>query len=521
MRSQKVRPLHVVAVAGLLAACSTGGQDTANTTSATAIPTGSASASDGSSATDDTDSGDDSSTSGGSTGAETSDTDASTSASSESDATTATDSDATTDGTDSDTGDMNPPNLDGLTLEETFEDGILNDWVRVERWRDSNEGFIQEDRFDLDQRAHQTGQRLDFFDGDPTPHSSVFLLHYAPGWDSAQKPVPILLAHGANDQADRAWANPGESGDFGCGTSPCPETGMMQALAERGYAVFAVTHPHSQGDNYFWSEQLYDAIQIIRDRTGADAVDLVGWSKGVMSARMYASSLKQDWGTAYAGDVRRLVLIGGPNLGFDYLFRYGTGHNSGIYTDYGGKINSPGPHDELFVFGQWVDRIEYGIYKSAAGDNWRGQLQMLASWDDVYPLTASADNGIITWPVGDSASTYYGEGEYKGLYARGKGIDYAVEQGSVIQPMIDAGIPASVETFLLCGDINLDDQEVMMKGIPNEIAGPSDGVVFIDSCAAEDGIGNLGEAVILEDVNHLRLGWDAAAVDQLDAWLSK
>ncbi|MEZ4381946.1 MAG: hypothetical protein R3A79_11415 [Nannocystaceae bacterium] len=519
MRSQKARPLPVVVLAGLLG-CSTGGQDTANTSSATAIPSTSASASASS-----TDTGTDTDDSDGSSGTtDATSTTGSTTASSESDASTAasdSDSDATTGTSDSDTGDVNPPNLDGLTLEETFDSGILNGWVRVERWSDSNEGFIQEDRFDLDQRAHQTGQRLEFFDNNPTPHSSVFLLQYAPGWDSAQKPVPILLAHGANDQADRAWANPGESGDFGCGTSPCPETGMMQDLAARGYAVFAVTHPHSQGDNYFWSEQLYDAIQIIRDRTGADAVDLIGWSKGVMSARMYASSLTQDWGTAYAGDVRRLVLIGGPNLGFDYLFRYGTGHNSGIYADYGGKINSPGPHDELLILGQWKDRLEYGIYKSAAGDNWRGQLQMLAAWDDVYPLTASADNGLLTWPVGDSESTYYGEGEYKGLYARGKGIDFAVEQGSVIQPMIDAGIPASVETYLLCGDINLDDQEVMMKGIPNEIAGPSDGVVFIDSCAAEDGIGNLADTAILQDVNHLRLGWDATAVDQVDAWLAK
>lgn len=408
--------------------------------------------------------------------------------------------------------------LAGLELEDTFESDILNGWVRVERWHDPKMGFIQEDRFEEDQRAHQSGQRLTFFGGDPVPHSSRFLLYYAPGWDTGAK-TPVLLAHGANDQADRAWANPGESGDFGCGQTDCPATGLMQALALEGRPVFAVSHAHSQGDNYYWSENLADAIRIVRARTGADQVDLIGWSKGVLSTRMYASSLKQDWGTAYRGDIRKLVLIGGPNLGFDYIFRYGTAHNAGIYADFNGKIHAPGPHDELLVFGVWQDRSEYAIYKSAAGDNWRGQLQMLAAWDDVYPLTGTANNGFMSWIVGDSEATYYGEGEYKGIYARGKGIDYAITQGSVIEPMVAAGIPAEVSTYLLCGDLDLADNDVLIPGIPNEIAGPSDGVVFVDSCAAPDGIGGLAEAAVLPDINHLKLGWHPDAVAKVSAWL--
>jgi pimeloyl-ACP methyl ester carboxylesterase len=406
-------------------------------------------------------------------------------------------------------------------LEQTFEAEILHGWVRVERWQDQNPAFIQEDRFDLDARAHQTGQRLTFFANDPVPHSSRFLLHYAPGWDTASKPVPVLLAHGANDQADRAWANPGESGDFGCGQSSCPEEGLMQALAERGYAVFAITHPHSQGDNYFWAEQLADAIRIIRERTGAEQVDLVGWSKGVMSTRMYTSSVTQPWGTKFRGDVRKLVLIGGPNLGFDYIFRYGTAHNGGIYTDLGGAIHAPGPHDTLLLFGVWQPRPDFAIYKSAKGDKWRGQLQMLGAWDDVYPLSPTANNGIIEWAVGDSMSTYYGEGEYKGIYARGKGIDFAIQQGSVIEAMVDAGIPNNVSTYLLCGDIDFKDKDALIPGIPNEIAGPSDGVVFVESCAASDGIGQLAGSTVLQDVNHLKLGWHGLAVQEIDGWLAK
>lgn len=434
-----------------------------------------------------------------------------------------------TPGTTSETGDSETSDgetggdlLAGLVLEQTFDTNLENGWVRVERWRDENKGFIQEDRFSLDQRAAQTGQRLKFFASDPAPHSSKFLLYYAPGWDTPQRPVPVLLAHGANDQADRAWANPGESGDFGCGQSSCPETGLMQDLAEAGFAVFAVTHPHSQGDNYFWSEQIGDAVSIIRERTGADQVDVVGWSKGVLSTRMYTSSLKQEWGTAYRGDVRRLILIGGPNLGFDYIFRYGVAHDAGIYDQLqlGGKIHAPGPHDELLLFAQWKDQADYAIFKSTKGDNYRGQLQMLARWDDVYALTGMANNGFGAYAVVDSDSTYYGEAHTKGLTTRGKGIDHAIGQGSIIAPMVAAGIPASVQTYLLCGDLDLDDNSKLIPGIPNEIAGPSDGIVFIDSCAAEDGIGDLADTAILHNVNHLQLGWHANAVAAIAGWLS-
>ena len=433
---------------------------------------------------------------------------------------TSTTSTTSTTGETGDTSTGAPVDLLGdLVLEETFADGIANGWVRVERWRDPNPGFMQEDRFALDQRASQTGQRLKFFASDPAPHSGVFLLYYAPGWDAAKRKTPILLAHGANDQADRAWANPGESGDFGCGQSSCPKTGLMQALAQAGYSVFAVSHAHSQGDNYFWSEQIGDAVSIIRERTGAAQVDLVGWSKGVLASRMYTSSLRQDWGTAFKGDVRRLVLIGGPNLGFDYIFRYGTAHDAGIYKDYGGTIHAPGPHDELLLFGAWTDRADYAIFKSPKGDNFRGQLQMLARWDDAYPLTGMANNGLGAYAVLDGASTYYGEGESKGLIARGKGIDVAIDQGSVIEAMVAAGIPASVETFLLCGDLDLADNSKLIPGIPNEIAGPSDGIVFIDSCAAPDGIGTLADTAILKNVNHLQLGWHEQSVAKLTGWL--
>ncbi len=423
--------------------------------------------------------------------------------------------DATTDATTGEPGDL----LEGLTLEETFEQGVLNGWVRVERWRDANPGFIQEDRFSLDMRAAQTGQRLKFFANDPVPHSSVAILYYAPGWDKARQATPVLLVHGA-DQADRGWANPGELGDYGCGQQTCPNTGLMQSLVEQGHSVFAVSFAHVHGDNYFWAEQIHNAIRIIRSRTGAAQVDLIGWSKGTMPVRMYTSSLTQPWGTPYQGDVRKVVLIGGPNLGMDYSFRYGTALNGSVLIDFMGTNNAPLPHDEFFLNFKWVQHPEYGMYKSAAGDNYRGQLQSLARWDAKYPLTSVANFGLGEFAVGDSESTYVGDAQakVKALYARGKGIDAAIAQGSIIDDIVAAGIPASIDTYLLCGDIDLKDSKAMLTGVPNEIAGPSDGVVFIDSCAAKDGIGKLTDTALLP-WNHLQLGWKPEAVAAISGWL--
>ncbi|HEY0135460.1 MAG TPA: hypothetical protein VGB85_15355 [Nannocystis sp.] len=433
------------------------------------------------------------------------------------DATSDTTTDATTDAT-TDTGGL----LDGLELQETFEQGVLNGWEKVERWKDvKNAGFIQEDRFSLDMRAAQNGPRLTYFGEDPVPHSSVFIVYYAPGWDAAKQATPVLLIHGA-DQADRAWANPGELGDYGCGQKTCPGTGLMQDLVAQGHSVFAVSFAHVHGDNFFWAEQIHNAIRIIRERTGAAKVDLIAWSKGTMPARMYTSSLTQPWSTPYQDDVRKVILIGGPNLGMDYSFRYGNALNGTVAIDYGGKNHAPLPHDELYINFQWVNRAEYGIYKSAKGDNFRGQLQSLARWDAKYPLTGVANFGLGEFTVGDSESTYVGEAKakVKGVYARGKGIDAAIAQGSIIDDIIAAGMPAGVETYLLCGDIDLKDSSKMMTGVPNEIAGPSDAVVFIESCAAEDGIGNLAGTAILP-WNHLQLGWHADAVTQMLTWLGE
>src|SRR5256885_9454844 len=177
-----------------------------------------------------------------------------------------------------------------LTKEATFS-SVANGWVGVDRYRDTTTGFHDE-QSPPDGRGDQDGQRRTFFNNVARPSSSRFLLYSAPGWNTGSVPTPVLLVHGANDNPDRAWANPNESGGFGCGSSSCPSTGLMQYLSGRGYRVVAIGFAHKQGDNYLQAQQVGDAIAVIKARLGVGAVDVVGWSKGMMSARMYVASVK-------------------------------------------------------------------------------------------------------------------------------------------------------------------------------------------------------------------------------------
>ena len=385
-------------------------------------------------------------------------------------------------------------------LEATYT-SVDNGWVKAERWQDTGGGFMEED-YPADGRGDQDGQRLRFFGNVARPDSSRFLLYYAPGYRTNPKATPVLLVHGANDNADRAWANPDELGSYGCGSLFCPDTGMMQYLSGRGHKVFAINFPNKQGDNYYWAEQIHDAVQIIKSRTGARQVDVVGWSKGAFAARQYASSVNKSWGTPYAGDIRKLVLIGNPNEGFDYIFRHGWSHNFFIFPECGGQVNAPAPHTSMTCYGLERNNPEQSIYKTAAGDFYPGQRQMLAKFDDTYPLPTYEQ---------DWYTTYYG-GE--GFYTFGYGIDRAIAQGSLVRPILNAGIPASMQTYLLSGNRN------DISTVHNEHTGPSDGVVFIKSAASRRGIGNLaGNETV--PVNHLELGWSGYSKRQVAAWLAR
>ncbi len=386
-----------------------------------------------------------------------------------------------------------------LTLEATYH-SVANGWASVERYLDTTSGFTQE-QYAPDGRGDQDGQRRTFFAGAAHPFSGRFLLYSAPGWDTGSHPTPVLLVHGANDNPDRAWANPNESGGYGCGSSTCPTTGLMQYLSTRGYRVFAIGFAHKQGDNFMQAQQVGDAIAIIKARLGVPTVDVIGWSKGELSARMYASSVKPSWGRPYAGDVRKLLLLGGPNGGYDYPYAHGWAHDFSIWPECGGAVNAPSPHTRMTCFGQYTYHPEFSFAPTGGYDCYPGQRQMLARWDGVYGVDGSQQ---------DWYTTYYGG---QGFYTDGTGIQAAINAGSLISQIQGAGVPASVSTYLLAGG------SPTIVGIFNENRGPSDGVVFVDSALDAAGIGSVGGTALIGAANHLQLGWYGPVESQVVSWL--
>ncbi|NEE02997.1 esterase/lipase family protein [Phytoactinopolyspora halotolerans] len=378
---------------------------------------------------------------------------------------------------------------------------VANGWELVEHFRDTRAGFSQE-QFPPDGRGDQDGQRVTFFGGDAKPHSSEFLLYHAPGWNAQTSRRPVLLVHGANDTPDRAWANPGESGDYGCGRSSCPGTGLMQQLVAEGVPVFAVGFAHKQGDNLMQAQHVGNAIAMIREKLGVGTVDVIGWSKGMMSARMYVSSVRPPGGSDYAGDVGKLILLGGPNGGYDYPYAHGWAHNVSIWPECGGSINAPSPHTRMTCYGLYTYHPEFSFVPESGWDAYPGQRQMLARWDGVYGVNTAAQ---------DWYTTYYGG---QGFYTRGQGIQAAIDAGSLIAQIQAAGTPASVEVYLLAGG------SPTVTGIWNETRGPSDGVVFVDSALDTTGVGNVAGTRLAGSVNHLELGWHPTVRDQVISWLS-
>ncbi|MDO4240893.1 triacylglycerol lipase [Micrococcus sp.] len=381
-----------------------------------------------------------------------------------------------------------------VVREATFTTGIEDGWASVERYRDTNPGFVAE-TYPADGRGDQVGQTATFF-GSARPHSSRFLLYAGPR-PSAPAKTPVLLVHGANQTAGGAWANPNAGGNFGCGRLLCPRTGLMQQLTEQGHQVYAIGFPHRNGDGYYWSQQIGDAVEVIRAQTGADKVDVVGWSKGAFNARQYVSSVRKPWGTPYSGHVNRLVLLGNPNLGFDWGYRHGISHDAAIFPECGGRLNAPAAHTSMTCFGLRYQHTELS-YESPA---FPGSGQMLARWDSTYPLPA--------WEQ-DWYTTYYGG---TGFFSSGRGIQYAIDRQSLVQPIVRAGTPEGLPVHLLCGT------SPTMLGMHNEHTGPSDGAVFVRSCAAPDGIRTLA-GVKQTPLNHLELGYSGPATDQIVAWLN-
>ncbi|MBI3925521.1 MAG: alpha/beta fold hydrolase [Armatimonadetes bacterium] len=325
-------------------------------------------------------------------------------------------------------------------------------WALTEHLRDDNPNFVQ--RNFHPRQTHRNPAIVAAF-GSATPHSGEVLLHYAgdPPPGVPRREVPVILVHGATKNAN-FWWDPHEDGS---------ERGFAQHLRDRGFQVYAVTFAHSQDDNFLWAQQVANAIDRVKEKTGADKVDLVGHSKGGVPVRMYVSDVREPWMTPYRRDVRRVLLAAAPNGGIDFSFRHPVANYALVRETDNPRLNAPTSWERALLWGRYQDVSELG-FGSSGPDYFPGQRQLLARWDGRYSLTPLEP---------DWFTTYHGG---QGIVSSSRGIArYIEEGGNLIERLGRTPIHPDVEVAVLAGN------QPNVPGILNEYTGPSDGLLFVES----------------------------------------
>ncbi|HAG09198.1 MAG TPA: hypothetical protein DCK87_06540 [Desulfotomaculum sp.] len=196
-----------------------------------------------------------------------------------------------------------------------------------------------------------------------------------------------------------------------------------------------------------------------------------------MPARIYLSGLLENRKISYRGGVRRYIMLGTPNLGLDFSFRY-------PFLNFGadGVLS----WDRILFRGEMLDTTLYSIYEGGA---FPGQRQMLFSWDGIYPLELGQP---------DYWTTYHGG---TGLYGRSQGICRAIEQGgNLIEKLEETGVAAGLELAILAGCKN--DFPVPCSGVDG------DGILFTKSVLHTSGLTRNRAKLLAKHVlpvNHLEL----------------
>lgn len=326
-------------------------------------------------------------------------------------------------------------------------------WEQTEVIHDRDEIFVQQNFHP--RSKHRDPEIVEAF-GTDTPHSGDALLHFAGKIpDGVEPKTPVLLVHGANKNGNFYW-DPKEDGS---------NKGLAQHLRDEGHPTYAITFAHNQDDNFLQAEQIANAIAEIKKDTGAEKVDLVAHSKGGVSARIYTSDLRMEGveSTPYQHDVRRLVLVGAPNRGVDYIFRHPSANYALLQSSDKQLLNAPSSWEKTGMFPFFRDVSENG-YSNEGPDYFPGQDQLLADLSDEHTLG-------ITEP--DWATTYNGG---TGLQSVSKGIQHYIDQGGNLIEKLNQNPPdPEIEVAVLAGN------RANIPGILNEYTGPSDGLVFVDS----------------------------------------
>ncbi|MEZ4318664.1 MAG: hypothetical protein R3F61_14215 [Myxococcota bacterium] len=435
-------------------------------------------------------------------------------------------------------------------------------WSRIDRYGDPDRELFHAEEFNaiFEWRDSEFTPHMQTLFGTSTPHSSQFLLHYGLHEETSSG-TPILLVHGAGDNASRPWF------------------GMRRELEDLGRPVYAITFAHPHGEMLMQAEAVANAIAVIKARTGASEVDLVAHSKGGLAVVAYTSNTAgTSWGdagyeavgTPYRGDVRRMVLAGVPLDGIDTAYRWPASNFFGLDTD---AAVAPVSWTAYYPFGAgtwWVEQdLEGQDFLPENGDPFPGQRQLLKRQPHTLPGAQPFLGGYALQT--DWWTTY--EGGF-GFYSHSYGIDAAIEAGGdFVDVLASKGVDPEVEIFILAGknplmpngeesykevwdgiasksqwgllidsintwvtEITTDDAE--LQGLADgqlvlgEVSGPSDGVLFLSSATATQNVDARGAQVVetrVVDISHTELllasdemGWfmyGLAGDDPANAWM--
>ncbi|NCB37769.1 MAG: hypothetical protein EOM80_03285 [Erysipelotrichia bacterium] len=355
-------------------------------------------------------------------------------------------------------------------------------WERVELLEDDDPHFIKEPFHLKSRQTHSITQKAF---GTSQPHSNNFLLHFAPNWQRTRDAVPVLLVHGAGDNACRGFCHPlsfdmPEDGKI-------DKPGLMQHLVKAKFPVFAITFSHPHGDNFLQAQQVANAISRIKELTGAEKVDVVCHSKGAMSVRIYASDLgaeypEHSWITPFRKDIRKIIFIASPLKGIDTAFRYYMYNCTVLQQNLAAPI---GPRSLMWQ-GSYLDTGSHNML-------FPGQFQMLNNWvKDGIPMnyqSATADMNL-------SRNALYNGGVTALLVS--DGIDQAIQEGgNVISSLNRKGIDPSVTCHIMAGTKQeIDTVKFFWLEMPvGEFADASDGVLFLKSAVYKNGLKARGAVV--------------------------
>lgn len=347
------------------------------------------------------------------------------------------------------------------------QDGATLLWSAIERLEDPDRTLLIQEDYTAgiawpDETAFAPWIATCF--GTSEPGSWSALLHMARA-EGVASGTPILLVPGAGDNASRGFI-----------------TMASRLNNNTGRPVYALTFAHPHGDVFRHAELIADAIARIRYRTGAEQVDLVAHSKGGIAAAVYLSNHKDaDWsradyadvGTVYQGDVRKAVFVATPLGGIDTAYRWTQG-NLAALSDDAVSPNSWSAYYPAGIAAYW-NVVDLGglDFLPADGDPFPGHRQLLARWDDVYPLPGEQPELGYYAMQTDWYTTYYGG---VGFYSESAGIDVAIAQGDdVLGSLAENGVDPDIRLYILAGDSPL-----MPNGLEDYLAASVEDSTWID-----------------------------------------